>query len=54
MHQKYEVETEGNTMTMREVSGSPNIMIGEMDSTGRLVRVEFIEVFDKSPRPGAK
>jgi hypothetical protein len=41
-------------MTMRNVTGNPVIDVSKIDSNGKLVRVDLVEVFDKILKPESK
>jgi hypothetical protein len=54
MDEKYEVDKDGKTITIRDVTRNPVIIGGKIDSNGKLVRVDLIEVFDKLPKAESK
>jgi len=47
MQEKYQIDGDGKTMTIRDVTAKPTIIGGKIDKNGKLVRVESVEVFDK-------
>ena len=49
MQQKYEVTADGKTMRMRDVTVNPRIGGSKTDKSGKLVRVDRMEVFDRVP-----
>ena len=54
MDQKYEVDKNGASMTIRDVTRTAAIVAGKVHSNGKLVRTDHIEVFDKLPNAESK
>jgi hypothetical protein len=49
MQEKYQIDGDGKTMTIRDVTVNPRIVGGKIDKNGKLVRVDRMEVFDRVP-----
>ena len=49
--EKYELSSDGQTMTVYDVPGKSNIVAGKIDSNGHLTVVKHVQVLDKVPQP---